>query len=327
MAKYSTFLYGSSILYGATIDYFGPNRGPSIGGNDFIITGAGLNPTQWDDDFLAGILDLVKWTDISAGSGAVTTGSAHLGLTTGATAGSVAGVESNQTWDDVQGEIRVIIPRIATFPLSTVTLINYMLRIDANNYASIRIDMDSAGAMTLICETYVSSVLINSYSASWTRGLSIFKILRLGDAVYYIANGEIIHKTIGFPLVSAPFRFYAYNAAALYDVFGVIVEYFKFRTFAVFGDQPVHDTVTVSHNRLRGIVVPSVDNKEQSAAFAGLVSLSVVSSTVLTSPEPYEYYYLDELRVINSEQSQTLLSFINDEQIKTKDGVKKGIGI
>ena len=47
----------------------------------------------------------------------------------------------------------------------------------------------------------------------------------------------------------------------------------------------------------------------------------------ISSSDAYEYYYVDSLKVINSEQSDVRLSFISDDQIKTKEGVKKGIGL
>jgi len=42
MAKYKTFLYSSSVVYGAVIHMYSiyPDSGPSIGGNVFVIIGS-----------------------------------------------------------------------------------------------------------------------------------------------------------------------------------------------------------------------------------------------------------------------------------------------
>jgi len=329
MAKYNTFIYGTGILYGMAMSITGvsPFRGPSTGGNNFIIEGSGFDPLQWNDDFTAGVLNLSRWTDISGGSGSLTTGSSHLTLDTGAVGGSIAGVESKAVWTNVQSEIRVTIPHITVYPVSTVYLINYVLYVDANNYASMRLELDTQGTMTLVCDLYSLGSLVTSYSTPWTRGLSTFKILRYNDKVYFIANGSVIYTEVGMSTSLATYRIYADNVAAAYAVSGIIVESFVFRPYAVFADNPVHDSVTVSVNRMRGTVVPSTDTKGQSAAYAGLVDVSVVAGGTYTALNAYEYYYLDSLRVINSEQSDIKMSFINDAQIKSKTGVKKGVGV
>lgn len=330
MAKYKTFLYSSSVLYGATIHMSSiyPDSGPSIGGNDFIITGSGFNPLIWDDEFTGVVLDVAKWVDISSGSGSIATGSSHLQLSTGVTGGSVAGVETVNTFTNFQFEVRTLIPNITNYPDTTVVLLDYRMYVDANNYASIRLDLDSDGDMTLYCETYVGGTRMNNYySSSWTRGLSVFKILRYGDSVYFIVNGSVVHKNVGVSTSLATIRMFSYNDAATYDVYNIIVEQFKYRSFVVFDDQPVHNTITVSDYRVRGLVCPSMDNKDRSAAHAGLVDVVIIGINKWTENDAYEYYFEDSLRVINSEQSDVKLSFINDDQIKTKTGVKKGIGL
>lgn len=329
MALYSIFRYGSGILYGTSsiIDYIYPNDGPSIGGNNFVITGVNFNPLQWDDGFTDALLDPLKWTDISSGSGSLSTGASHLQLSTGTTVGSVSGISSVAGWVGFQGEVRINIPSIYLFPDSSADLIVYQIRIDSNNYASMRISVDNVGKITLTCEVVLLGSVISSFSTTWTNGLSVIRILRYGEIVYFITNGVIIHAFYGFSLMPIYVRIWSENDPSVsYDV-NTIVNEFKYKTFAVFGGRPVHNTTVVSDFRIRGIVVPSIDDKDQFAAYAGPVDVSVVGESPVEALGAYTYYYLDSLRVINSIQSGVMVSFINDNQIKTKDGVKKGIQV
>jgi len=329
MALYSTFKYGSGVYYGVSshLDAISPDTGPSTGGNAFIITGANLDPQQWDDDFLAGSLDLAKWTDISSGSGSVSTGADHLQMDTGATPGSVAGIESVAGWTGIQAEVRAFIPAVTEYPDSSADVFVYQLRIDANNHTVLKVTRGNAGVLTLTCESTIVSTVVDTFSTTWTPGLSTFKILRYGAILYFIANGIVIHTFRGFSVLPVFVRLWAANDPAVAYTASPTVELFKYRTFVVFGDQPVHDVTTVSDYRIRGLVVPSVDERGVEAAYAGPVDLAIVGEGVLNVPDAYEYYYLDSLRVINSTQSDVKMSFISDDQIKTKTDIKKGVGL
>jgi len=326
---YSTFKYGSGITYGtlAFLETLSPEEGPSIGGNSFIITGANLDPQQWDDDFLAGVLDLAKWTDISSGSGSVSTGTSHLQLDTGAAPGSVAGVASVAGWTGLQAEVRVLIPVVTVYPDTSADVFVYQFRVDANNHAILKINRGNAGVLTLTCESTLVGTVVDTFSTTWTPGLSTFKILRYGAILYFIVNGSVLHTFRGFSVLPVFVRLWAENDPAVAYAAAPTVELFKYRTFVVFGDQPVHDVITVSDYRIRGVVVPSVNEHIVSAAYAGPVDLAIVGEGVLNVPDAYEYYYLDSLRVINGVQSGVKLSFIGDEQIKTKTNIKKGVGL
>jgi len=330
MAKYSTFLYGTGVLYGfsTTVDSISPPEGPSIGGNGFILKGSGFDPRQWDDEFTNIVLDAVKWTDISSGSGAVSTGTFHLQLATGLTVGSVAGIESKALFNDTQGEIKLIINPINVLPLGIVNLLNFELWVDANNYASLSITMDTvADSINISCKVYVGGFISDqNVIIPWTRGTSVIKILRKDSTVYFIANGMVIFKSVRFTNLPAIFRFYSTNNAEPYDVNQLIVEWFYFRPVVSFGDQVVHETIVVSDNRARGVVPPSIDDKQQEAAYAGLVDVSMIGVGTYTLVNAYRYYYLDGLKVINNIQFDTTLAIINDDQVLTPTGYNKGLG-
>src|SRR3990167_870423 len=49
-----------------------PDRGTILGGDSFIIVGAGLSNTTLFDTFPGVVLDPLKWTDVSAAGGTAT---------------------------------------------------------------------------------------------------------------------------------------------------------------------------------------------------------------------------------------------------------------
>lgn len=330
MSLYGSFKYGTGTLYGTTagVDAVSPETGSSKGGDDFIIKGSGFDPRQWDDLFDGGSLDTAKWTDISSGTGSVSTGAFRLQLDTGATAGSVAGIESTQTWGNTQGEIRVVVPRFDTFPTTEVVLSALTLYVDANNYAVAKLTMGkSLATLNLVCEVYRGGALKDSKTfENWTRGLSVIKILRFDSVLWFIVNGSVVMRSAQFIQDAATFRISNANQAAAYDVQGVRIEHFYYRPYAVFGKEPVHDTVVVSDKRVRGIVPPSRDSRYRGAAYAGLVDVGVVGVAYGAKVDAFDYFFEGALNIINSVQSGVKMSMISDDQIKTPDGETKGLG-
>jgi len=329
MAKFATFKYGSGILYGTatSIDEVNPDRGPSPGGNRFIMKGVGFDPRQWDDLFDGVSLDTVLWTDLSSGSGSVSTGAFHLQLDTGATPGSVAGIESKTIWGNVQGEIRINLPRIAQYPSDVVQLVALSLYVSATEYAIAYIEL-TPSVLQLRCEVYRNGALADELIVPlpWTTGVTMLKILRFGSDVYFYANGSLAYRSVRFSSTTAKFRIFSTNGSTSYSLAGIRVEWFYFRPFVVFQNQPVHDTVIVSDTRCRGIVPASRDVKHTEGAYQGLVDVSMIANGDYTKSNAYEYYFVEQFRVINSAQAQSKLSFINDPQLFTPEGEQKGLG-
>jgi len=330
MGYYAGFKYGSGVLYGVTTTITGvdPDEGPAPGENDFVITGVGFDPRQWDDHFTDALLNVAKWTDLSAGGGAVTTGTNHLQLSTSAVAGASAGVQSVAQWGPAQGEARITVAPTTVYPAADVDVFVFSLWVDASNYSKMYLRMTSTGVMTLYCEVYAGGVLSDWLKAplAWTSGLSIFKILRFGSAVYFYANGSLLFRSVKFVNTVGYFQMYSQNLTALYDVDLARVEWFYYRPFAVFQSQPVHDSVVVSDGRLRGVVPASRDDLYQSAAYEGSVDVSVVGNGPATDVDAYRYYYIDGLTSIDSVQADVTMSLVNDEQLVTPSGVNKGLG-
>jgi hypothetical protein len=327
MSSFGSFIYHSGVLYGAgsSISAVSPDTGPASGGNAFVLSGGGLNLTSWDDDFTAPALLGTLWTDISSGTGALTTGASHLTLSTGTTAGSVAGVESVPTVENFQFEVNVNIPRISSYPGSSVNFITISYYIDASNYTEMSVRVGStSSAITLHCETVLGGVSTGSYDIVWTTGISTFKVLRWLNRVYFIANGTVIYVSTGFTPAVATYRIYAYNNAATYDVAGVVVNSFCSRPFAVFGDTPVFDTVTVSDNRARGIVPPSIDVFGTEAGYAGLITVYFVSASVSSLSDGYEYYFEKDLVLVSNQQDDIVLSIV-DPIVRTPANVRRGL--
>jgi len=325
MSLYGTKLYGT-FLYGpspASISSVSPDRGPSIGGQSVILEGTGFDPRHWDDLFEGGVLDAAKWTDISAGTGSVATGSSHLQLSTGATATAIAGVDSITSWTDCQLELKVILPSV-TNPTGTVMPIAFQLRVDANNYAIMYIELDSSGVYTLNCDVYRGGVSVGTYSQVCTRGVSNLRILRWDKTVYFIYNGVIVYYNSNFVTTVAVARIYSSNLAVNSDVVST-VEWFYWRTFVTVGDQLIYAPTIVSDFRLRGFTPPSVNDKDISAAYAGLADVSVVGTSTDTSVDAYEYYFTDRLRIMNIPQFGIKLSVIDDDQLITKSTASKGL--
>lgn len=331
MTLFSTFKYGTGVLYGSstTVTTVAPETGPSPGENSFVLTGTGFDPRHWDDFFTGLVLDPVKWVDGSFGSGSVSTGPFHLELVTGAVALSGAGIESVAQWGSTQGEIRFTLPPISEYPTDVVKLMVLCLWIGANDYAIMYIELGAApGTLVLRCEIYRGGALADELirPLPWTTGLSTFKILRWGSNLYFYANGNEVWRSQRFTDAAAKFQVGSTNGVTTYNLQGVRVQWFYYRPFAVFQDQPVHDSVVVSDFRMRGRVSPSADAKRVPAAYAGDVDVHAVGNGSFTLADAYEYYYVDALKVINSTQADTRFSIINDPQLLTPADEQKGLG-
>ncbi len=325
MSLFGAKLYGS-FLYGASptvISAVSPDSGPSIGGQSVVLEGTGFDPRHWDDLFEGAVLDAALWTDISAGTGSVATGTSHLQLSTGATATAVAGIESLASWTNCQLELRTVLPNVSN-PAGTVMPIAFQLRVDANNYAVMYIELSSSGVYTLNCDVYRGGVSVGSYSQVCSRGVSNLRILRWDRTVYFIFNGVVVYYSSQFVATVATFRVYSSNLAVNRDVVST-VEWFYWRTFIVFDNELIHSPTVVSDYRVRGFTPPSVNDKATSAAYAGLVDVSTVGTTTDTSTDAYEYYFKDRLRVMNIPQFDIKLSVIDDDQLITKTSESKGL--
>lgn len=304
-----------------------PLSGYADGGEAFTITGEGFDPREWDDYFTSALLDITKWIDISVRTGSITTGANRLQLSSGAVAGGVGGVSNVATWTNVQGEIVSIIPNlIGSVPPVNVELINFVLWVDGNNWCRLGVSFDTNGDYTLNCVVRRNGVTITSYTMDWTYGAAVFKILRWGSSVYFIANGSIVFSSNKFYNNAAKFRIYSSNLADNYDAHST-VQWFYFRPFVVYGDRVVHDTKVVSDTRVRGGIPYSIDNKGNISGYAGDVDVSVVGRGLDTDVNGYEYVYRDRLKIINSTAKSWDLQITDDDQLLTPDGVKRGYGL
>jgi len=61
-------------------------------------------------------------------------------------------------------------------------------------------------------------------------------------------------------------------------------------------------------------------------AYAGLVNVYVVGSSLASSTNAFEYYYKEKLRIINNTKSGIKLSLIGDQQIVSPSGTRIGLG-
>jgi hypothetical protein len=329
MGYYSGFQYGTGITYGmqTTIESVDPERGPSPGGNNFVITGTGFNPIQWDDTFEAAVLDTMKWSDISSG-GTLVTGLNHLLLSTGSSAGSFAGLESTAQWESCQAEIRVKLSAPSTRPLADVCILSFDLWVSSLTYCSVQVLLSADGILRLEIKAYSNGRLINQYPVytEWTWGVSSFRILRFESDVYFIVNGSVFWKLEGFSAAPASYRISCDNLTAAFALNSLLVESFLYKPYAVFQSQPVVDSQVISGVRMRGTVPPSKDSSSRDAAYSGLVDVSVVSVGTLTLPQAYDYYFVAGLKTINDTQFSVEMSVVNDPQLVTPDGVLKGLG-
>ena len=334
MGKYSEFLYESSYVaggdvygYSSLISSISPDSGPSTGSQSFVITGEGLSYEGYDDDWSNSSLDVTKWSDISSGTGSITVASPNLMLSTGSTASSVSGVESIATFSNIQFESKVSIPAVSNYPASSVELYSFDLYIDSSNYARISVIQGiSAGTTELECSVVVSGKTVDTWTVDWTTGVSVFRILRFGTSVYFYANGVLVFRSSRFVNTAANIRYYSDNNSATYDVYGTIVVHSLLKTFVAFDNQIVFDPVVVSAYRLRGQTPPSLDAKDQSSAYSGFVDISVVSSNTTTQSNFYEYYFEDNLVVLNSAQFNVKMNIIDDTTVRTPANEEKGLG-
>jgi hypothetical protein len=328
MTIFGSFLYGSGVLYGPSVSLgtVAPATGPSTGGNAFVLTGEGLSLVAFDDDFTGAVLDPALWTDISSGTGAISTGATHLTLSTGTTAGSYSGVQSVPTMTSFQAEVSVNIPRITQYPATDVSFLTFSLYVDASNYANMTVNVGStSGDITLQCVTVVGGTTTATYETDWTTGISSFRILRWNSDIYFIANGSIVYIAKSFTSTTARYRIYSYNNAATYNVSGVVVNYFESKPFVVFGNSPVFDTVVVSPTRVRGTVPPSIDDFNNEAGYAGLVDVHFISAFVVSMTDAYEYYFEKKLVLVNNQQDDLVLSIVDDSIVRTPEDVRRGL--
>jgi hypothetical protein len=328
MAKFSTFIYHSGILYGATqaLDSITPDRGPTTGGTEFVLAGAAFLFPTYDDYFIGAVLDTTKWTDISDGDGTVLTGASHLVLDTGATAGSIAGIDMDYTARDSQFEARVNIPVVQANPASVVNMFTFRKYVDANNYATLAVNLSALGVITLDMTVVVGARRVSFDSIAWTTGISTFKILQWGTDLYFYANGILVFKSDRFINTVGAYGVFATNVAATYTISNVVVEYILSRPFATFDTEVVHDLIVVSDVRARGLTPPSMNFKDVSAAFAGLVDVSLVSSSVSTKTDAFEYYFEDRLTMVDNSQFAMKISDITELTVRTPILANKGLG-
>ena len=308
------------------ISYVTPS-GSSLGGNAYLITGSGFVSEAYNDEFDGAVLDALLWSDISTGSGSITTDYPHLYLDTSSTNTSLAGIESANTFTDVQFEIKSYLYALSSYPSVDINALSFMLYVDASNFARIKVNIAAYTAeVTLVCDIYVGGALISSYSEDWTLGYSTFKIARSGSTIYFSANGDLFYSSRDFIASAATFRILNDNSTIDYQA-KALVDYFTERTFVKFDDQCDLNTIVVSDTRIRGIVPASLDDKEQVGGFAGTVDVDVTNAVgTSTSNDAYEYIYDNMLKLVNSSQSSFVLSLIGDEQIKTPSGSSRSLG-
>lgn len=334
MGLYSDFLYAGTYAAGGDVYGFDTvlsaisvDSGPSTGGQRFVLTGESFGYSGYDDTWENSTLDAAKWSDISSGSGSISVASPNLLLNTGATSGSVAGVSSVSAVSNFQIETRVSIPAITTYPASSVSLFTYELYVDASNYCSFSVTQGtSRGTTALTASVVVGGRVVDTWSTSWTTGVSVFRILRFGSSVYFYANGTLFFSSKRFVTTGATVRYYASNDAATYSVAGVNVLHSLLKTFVAFGDQVVFDPVVVSSYRLRGLTPPSIDDRDQLAAYSGYVDVSVVSGGTVTRSNFYEYYFEDNLVVLNSPQFNVKMTIPDDTTVRTPVLESQGLG-
>jgi len=328
VALYSSFIYGSGILYGvsASIGTIDPARGPSTGGNTFVINGSGFANAQWSSFFTDPALDPLKFTDVSVGFGSATTGTPNLTLSSGDAPGGIGGVESVATWTDAQAEAVLYIPPITAYPASEVVLGAMTLWIDATNYAVLGIYLGaSSSTLVLRATTVRAGITLGTKEVEWTAGLSKLKILRWGTKLYFYAGGELFHTDARFVNTAATYRIGCGNQAAAYNA-GCRMSAFYWRPFAIFDGRPVHDATTVSEDRIRGQVPPSWNDKDTDAAYSGLVDVAVVGVGTFTKADAYEYYYVDQLTIIDNGSSDIKVSLLSDPLLKTPSASLRGLG-
>jgi hypothetical protein len=326
--KYSTFLYGSGVLYGFTpvIDYLYADEGPSSGGTAYYIMGENLRYTGDDDVFDAGVLSPILWTDLSAGSGVVTTNAPHLLLSTGTTTGSVAGIGSLHQYLNHQWQVRVSIPRLTVYPDSTVVLFSQQMYVDASNYCLVSVNQGTtSGTTTVSFSVIVGGVLVDDFSQDWTFGVSTFRLLRWKNEVYFFANGSLVFKSTRFITDPVSYRYFNDNLASSFDAL-CTVEAVNMKTFVAFDDQLDTEVVMVSDYRIRGFTPPSADIRGVPASYAGFVDVSVACQQTATRADFFEYYYENSLTLAKSNQFGLKLSIIDDVTVRTPNGIEKGLG-
>jgi len=212
--EYGTFIYGTGIKYGSasSLESVFPENGISDGGDDFVITGEGFFNKGGDDDFTDILLDSVKWTDISTGSGSVQTGSNHLVLNTNSTSGQIAGIQSNTSYGNFQAEVLISIP-ISSNPTGDIKCFVYDLYVNSTTKASIEIIKNSDGEYSLKTYTMNGGRITSERVTNWGRGNYTLKILRFGTKVYFITNGSVIFSAINFRSDPASVRLYCDNSS------------------------------------------------------------------------------------------------------------------
>jgi len=334
MGLYSEFLYAGTYAAGGDVYGFDTvlstisvDSGPSTGGQRFVLTGESFGYSGYDDTWENATLDTAKWSDISSGSGSISVASPNLLLDTGATSGSIAGVSSVASVLNFQFETRVSIPSVTAYPSSSVTLFTYEAYVDSSNYCSFSVTQGTAtGTTELTASVVVGGRVVDTWSSSWTTGVSVFRILRYGTTVYFYANGSLFFSSKRFVTTAAIIRYYSANNSASYSVAGANVLHSLLKTFVIFGDQVVFDPVVVSSYRLRGLTPPSIDERDRLAAYSGYVDVSVVAGGTVTRSNFYEYYFEDNLVILNSPQFNIKMTIPDDATVRTPVLESQGLG-
>lgn len=169
-----------------------PKSGLTLGGDHFTIIGASVSNQQYEDQFLAGSLNLSNWTDISSGGSASTGSGLNLSIPT---TGGTAGIRTVATYNnfDVSARFSYDDTIEDLYPSALLTFLRLSARIDAtNNFTVAHIWDPNRGStlLTTVTTNGVTSTLLTNNVKSSNR---LLRLVRHGGRIQaYVGNSLLI---------------------------------------------------------------------------------------------------------------------------------------
>ena len=265
-----------------------PPFGPVTGGTSVVISGDGFDMSECSDLFHDASLDPM-WSTIDSGSGSAVELIGSLRLNTGTTIGSISGIRTAETVDDIDVKIRVnSLNDFIVRPKDKVITTKFGLFIDSGNYVYVQINRGiSRGSVSAIAvDGGITVVDFTSSSVNFSKNL---RLLRINNRVI-ILLGNIIFADFVWTNKLANVEISVDNLNENIDVQTEILHYIR-NPLVLFFNEPMLDQIVVGDTRIRGTTPESLGR------LPGIVGVKVKGCNELDFGA-FEYRLPDNLLVV-----------------------------
>lgn len=304
---------GPDILGIISKSNLGEQKASHLGGEEFILFGRRLNDFSANDDFKSGALDAGLWSDISAGSGALSFSVLGTLLSTGVTAGSIAGIDGTVLYNnDIDAVVSYDVQTDIEFDPPASKVILALLELEnASNSVVISREYDPAqfgNQISVIVDGIVTAIKATSGNSGTLR------ILRAGTSVYFFHDSDLILKHNDWTLVGVSANMRVNNIADVYDVSTIISDYVR-APVITFGGEACTDLDSFRTTRLFG-TFPAYLNVtgEDNPVDIEVSTASNLTDTLLSSASNFSYVIANQFKIQSS--PLTGIDIMNDPVLR-----------